>query len=73
MGMQRPFPGPEGVGFRCEFCGSLFPDLPSLHRHLLSAHAGRPFPPTCDVCGLRFDSPGELKQHNQSVHGAPRG
>jgi len=72
-GPMRPaFPGAEGVGFRCEFCGNLFPDISSLHHHLLTAHAGRPFPPTCEVCGLRFDSPAELKEHNRAVHHAPR-
>ncbi|HYA11238.1 MAG TPA: C2H2-type zinc finger protein [Thermoplasmata archaeon] len=70
--MRPTFPGPEGVGFRCEFCGVPFSDLASLHRHLLAAHAGRPFRPTCEACGLAFDTPGELKEHNQAVHHAPR-
>lgn len=70
--MRPPYPGSDGVGFRCDLCGGLFPDLLSLQRHTLTVHAGRPTAPTCATCGLRFDSPAELKAHNQARHGAPR-
>jgi C2H2-type zinc finger/zinc-finger C2H2-type len=69
--MRPAYPGAEGVGFRCDFCGAAFPDLAALQRHLLAAHAGRPFAPRCRACGLAFSSPRELKAHNQTVHGAP--
>jgi hypothetical protein len=68
---MRPAFLPDGVGFRCEFCGGLFPDVAALHQHLLSAHTGRPFTGACETCGMRFASPQELRGHRRSAHGLP--
>lgn len=68
--MRPPFPGQEGVGFRCEVCGALFPDLAGLQRHVLSAHAGPPLRFSCGLCGRAFDSPSALDEHLRSAHRA---
>jgi len=64
--MRPVLPGTDGVGFRCERCGSLFGDLASLQRHLLSAHAGLASGTACEVCGRRFGSVEELAAHRHA-------
>jgi C2H2 type zinc finger protein len=56
----------------CEFCGWRAPSSQALEPHIAKAHAGRPFPPKCEICGEVFESPADLKAHHEGVHGAGR-
>jgi hypothetical protein len=58
----------DNPGGTCEFCGWGAPSARALDEHIAERHAGRPFPPKCDVCGQTFDSPDDLKVHNETVH-----
>jgi hypothetical protein len=69
--MRPPPPEPGNAGFRCPQCGRTFPDFSALRTHLALVHPRRPFPARCAACRLEFESPGDLKAHNQAVHGAP--
>jgi len=69
---MRPADLPDGVGFRCEQCGSLFPDLGSLQQHLLAVHTGRRSALACELCGARFGGPAELELHLRSAHAPSR-
>jgi DNA-directed RNA polymerase subunit RPC12/RpoP len=64
---------PAQVGYRCEFCGRVFPLTRDLEAHVAAEHMGRPYAPRCTACGRTFESPADLKAHNQAVHGAPPG
>ena len=71
---MRPSPrAPADAGFRCEFCGRVYRLIQDLERHRAAEHMGRPYAPRCEACSLTFESPADLKAHNQSVHGAPLG
>jgi C2H2 type zinc finger protein len=59
-------------GERCDFCGWKAPSARALEEHIAQAHAGRPFPPKCEICGEVFESPADLKAHHEGVHGARR-
>jgi hypothetical protein len=56
----------------CDFCGYKAPSERALQEHVAKVHAGRPFPPKCEVCGEVFESPADLKAHHEGVHRAGR-
>ncbi len=65
--MRPAYPGAEGVGFRCERCGAVFPDIALLQQHRLTAHTVADSRP-CGLCGRRFASSEELSSHLRTAH-----
>ncbi|MCI4365461.1 MAG: hypothetical protein L3K10_05295 [Thermoplasmata archaeon] len=61
------------TGVRCEFCGREFLTAGEKAAHVVHDHSSRPFPARCPVCRVTFESPADLKAHNEGVHGAPSG
>jgi Zinc-finger of C2H2 type/Zinc finger, C2H2 type len=52
----------------CQFCGRSLPSADAVREHIRVAHASRPWAPRCEICNQTFESPADLKAHNESVH-----
>jgi hypothetical protein len=59
-------------GIVCEFCGRTLSNSSELTQHIQKEHAGRPRPPRCPICYRTFESPADLKAHNESYHRSGR-
>lgn len=67
--VDAPYPsGTTSPTLLCGFCGAQFTSEELLARHLRTDHAGRPYPPVCEICGEKFESPADLQAHHRSIH-----